>query len=127
MEALARAGYLVLAPDHEDARCGAARGKGRLCVRPEEPFRDQERWSDAVYRDRAGDLRSLLDAATREGSFEGAPVDPRRIGVAGHSLGGYTALGLAGAWPSWRDPRVRAVIALSPYSAPSSTTATSAA
>jgi predicted dienelactone hydrolase len=41
-----------------------------------------------------------------------------RIGVAGHSLGGYTALGLAGAWPSWKDPRIKAVLALSPFCSP---------
>ncbi len=36
----------------------------------------------------------------------------------GHSLGGYTVLGLAGAWPEWRDPRFKAVLALAPYSLP---------
>jgi predicted dienelactone hydrolase len=37
----------------------------------------------------------------------------------GHSLGGYTVLGLAGAWASWSaQPAPRAVLALSPYVAP---------
>ncbi|HKF25924.1 MAG TPA: hypothetical protein VKB24_08105, partial [Candidatus Acidoferrum sp.] len=35
-----------------------------------------------------------------------------------HSLGGYTALGLAGGWSSWKDPRFKAVLALSPYCSP---------
>ena len=34
------------------------------------------------------------------------------------SLGGYTALGLAGAWAKWKDARVKAVLALSPYCTP---------
>jgi pimeloyl-ACP methyl ester carboxylesterase len=34
----------------------------------------------------------------------------------GHSLGGYTVLGLAGAWPSWKLEGVKAALALSPYS-----------
>ena len=29
-------------------------------------------------------------------------VDWSRFGLAGHSVGGYPALGLAGGWPSWR-------------------------
>jgi hypothetical protein len=49
----------------------------------------------------------------REFAWTGA-----RVGVAGHSLGGYTVLGLAGGWPSWKDPRIRAVLAPSPYSSP---------
>jgi predicted dienelactone hydrolase len=36
----------------------------------------------------------------------------------GHSLGGYTVLGLGGAWPSWRMPGVRAIVALTPYALP---------
>ncbi|MFI4868531.1 MAG: alpha/beta hydrolase family protein [Steroidobacterales bacterium] len=45
-------------------------------------------------------------------------ADPSRFGLVGHSLGGYTALGLAGAWPDWKLDGVRAVLALSPYSQP---------
>jgi predicted dienelactone hydrolase len=51
-------------------------------------------------------------------NFAGLPVDRNRIGIAGHSLGGYTVLGLAGGWASWKDPRVKAVLALSPYCSP---------
>jgi predicted dienelactone hydrolase len=40
------------------------------------------------------------------------------VGLIGHSLGGYTVLGLAGGWPSWRRPEVKAVLAWSPYCAP---------
>ena len=36
----------------------------------------------------------------------------------GHSLGGYTVLGLAGGWRDWRDPRIKAVLALAPFSTP---------
>ena len=45
-------------------------------------------------------------------------VDWSRLGLAGHSLGGYTVLGLCGAWPSWKLSGVKAVLALSPYSQP---------
>jgi predicted dienelactone hydrolase len=40
------------------------------------------------------------------------------VALAGHSLGGYTVLGLAGAWPSWKIDGIKAVLALSPYCSP---------
>jgi predicted dienelactone hydrolase len=112
-EALAGAGYLVLAPNHQDALCG----KGGF-PKAEESFLKAENWTDATYRDRADDLRAILDALFAAKSFHDVPVDRRRVGLAGHSLGGYTVLGLAGAWPSWKDSRVKAVLALSPYCEP---------
>ena len=120
MEALARAGYLVLAPNHADARCGSARGqrRGAGFGRPEEPFQNPEKWTDATYKDRADDIRAVVDETLRGENFQGVSVDASRVGLAGHSLGGYTALGLGGAWPSWKDHRVKAVLALSPYSNP---------
>jgi predicted dienelactone hydrolase len=108
-----RAGYLVLAPNHRDAGCGR-----RRIGRPQEPFRDTAKWSERTYADRREDLQALLDAALARSSFEGFPVDASRVGIAGHSLGGYTALGLAGGWPSWKDARVKAVLALSPHCSP---------
>ena len=120
-EGLAQAGYLVLAPHHQDGACRSL-GRGllveKLTKRPEEPFRNPEAWSDATHRDRRDDVEAVLDAVLKEPSFEGVPVDRGRIGLAGHSLGGYTVLGLAGAWPSWKDPRVKAVLALAPYCEP---------
>ena len=38
--------------------------------------------------------------------------------LVGHSLGGYTVLGVGGGWAHWKDPRVKAILALSPYAAP---------
>ena len=122
MRALAQAGYLVLAPNHKDATCGSARdtwypGK-MLAERPQVRFRDAQQWSDATYRDRRDDIESVLDAVLQEHSFQGVPIDSSLVGISGHSLGGYTALGLAGAWPSWKDHRIKAVLALSPHCSP---------
>jgi predicted dienelactone hydrolase len=122
MEALARAGYLVLAPNHEDARCGSARtGENSTRFaggRPEQPFQKPEQWSDATYEKRANDIRSLLDALPGGKLLQDVAVDLKRIGIAGHSLGGYTALGMAGAWLSWKDPRIKTVLALSAFCTP---------
>src|SRR5438034_7660456 len=49
MEALAEAGYFVIAPNHKDARCGSARNGLRAV--PEAPFRKDKSWSDQTYRD----------------------------------------------------------------------------
>jgi len=112
MQAFTAAGYVVLAPDHRDAGC-----RGGVDEPPQAPLREPELWSEATYRDRADDIRRVIEAAVADDRF--APrVDAARIGLVGHSLGGYTVLGLAGAWPSWRLPGIKAVLALSPYSAP---------
>lgn len=115
MDAFARAGYLVAAPNHQDAFFGA---KGRSFPRAQEPFAKDHQWSEATYKDRRADIEALLDAITAEKTFEGVRVDAGRIALAGHSLGGYTVLGLGGGWPSWKDARVKAVLALSPFCTP---------
>jgi predicted dienelactone hydrolase len=121
-EALAASGYLVVAPNHADGRCGTARrSAGGFSVgrpQPEASFGDAKSWSDSTYRDRLTDIKTILDTILRAPTWEGVPVDAQRIGIAGHSLGGYTALGMAGAWPSWRDPRIKAVLGLSPWCLP---------
>jgi predicted dienelactone hydrolase len=121
-EALAASGYLVVAPNHADGRCGTARqSTGALSARipqPEASFGDPKSWTDSTYRARYTDIEAVLDSVLHTSTFEGVSVDAKRVGIAGHSLGGYTALAVAGAWPSWRDPRIKAVLALSPWCAP---------
>lgn len=110
---LAARGYWVFAPRHADARCGARRG-----VPPAIPFRLPAEWSDATYLNRANDLLAV------HGALQASPVyakrlDFSRVGYVGHSLGGYTVVGLAGGWRAWgTPPGLRAVLALSPYVEP---------
>lgn len=113
MEAFARAGYIVFAPNHRDASCG----RGNRPEKPNASFRTPEAWTDAVFRDRADDLRRLRDAIGADERFA-SRADLGRVGLVGHSLGGYTVLGMAGAWPAWKLEGFRAVLALSPYSQP---------
>jgi predicted dienelactone hydrolase len=115
MDAFADAGYLVLAPNHADATCNGA--SGRWSDKPATPLGYPEDWTAKDFRDRAEDVGRLLDALRTDERFRGR-ADLARLGLAGHSLGGYTVLGLAGAWPEWKLPGVRAVLALSPYSQP---------
>jgi len=76
-------------------------------------LRKPEEWNDATFRDRGDDVRHLIEAARSDGDLGRA--DWSRLGLAGHSLGGYTVLTLAGARPQWKVSGVKAVLALSPY------------
>jgi predicted dienelactone hydrolase len=115
MEAFAAAGYLVFAPNHRDATC--AGGSARWSERSAVPFKDGDAWTDSSYADRSGDMQKLVRAIGTDAHY-GPRADLTHIGLAGHSLGGYTVLGLSGAWPAWRMPHVAAVLALSPYVQP---------
>jgi predicted dienelactone hydrolase len=118
-EELARHGYVVAAPDHDDATfCTVdnTRGSFRNMV-PQVPLGDPAAWTDQTYLDRRDDLEDLIDALLADPVFA-QQIDANAIGAAGHSLGGYTVLGLGGAWPSWKDLRVKAVLAFSPYIQP---------
>jgi predicted dienelactone hydrolase len=113
-EAAARAGYLVVAPQHADRNCvaaGAEPGDSDGFAAKPPLF-----WTDRDYDDRRDDVRKALAAMRADARFRDA--DYARIGLVGHSLGGYTVLGLAGAWPSWTLEGARAVVALSPYVRP---------
>lgn len=112
MRALADAGYLVLAPRHADSNC-------RLSIPglSRQGFKPSLFWSDDDFRDRADDVRRIVAALPHDARFRGR-VDSSRLALVGHSLGGYTVLGLGGAWPSWKLEGVRAILAFTPYSLP---------
>jgi len=127
MKHLADSGYIVIAPDHADANCDRF-AKGGLrstlqamrpgkSMRPEKPFRTPEVWTDKTEADRKEDILFALSSMLDDRKYKNY-VDLERIGLIGHSLGGYTVLGLAGAWPSWKDKRFKAVLALSPFMEP---------
>jgi dienelactone hydrolase len=118
-EELARHGYVVVAPDHADALfCHIdpeALGPSSRPVRPS--FARADTWTDATFADRRDDIEATIDGLLADKDFSDV-IDAKNIGAMGHSLGGYTVVGMAGGWPSWRDPRIRAVLALSPYVTP---------
>ena len=108
-EVLASHGFVVVAADHSgdtafDAFLGTAvEEHENLELRP----RDVSVVLDAVL------------AADDDRGWLGGHIDPARIGIAGHSFGGTTALALAGGTPSTpADPRVRAVVGMAAYTRP---------
>jgi predicted dienelactone hydrolase len=123
-QALADAGYAVLAPNHKDKGCkryttGLAAGLWKMMTGrgPDKSFGDDAAWNPSTEVSRHDDVEALLDFALSHAPYKSA-IDPSRIGLMGHSLGGYTVLGLAGGWPQWRDTRFKAVLALAPFSTP---------
>jgi predicted dienelactone hydrolase len=111
--ALAKHGYIVVAPNHRDSSCG---GKGTPADAMEF-FSHPEMWNDQSYRHRDMDIRELIDSLKADPQWS-KRIDWSKIGIVGQSLGGYTALSLAGAWPQWKTEGVKAVLALAPYTAP---------
>ena len=79
-------------------------------------------WTDLKYRDRKEDLTALLDQMLAWNGKAGSPwegrIDAKRVGAMGHSLGGYTVLGLVGGWPRWKDDRIKAAVLFSPFAQP---------
>lgn len=115
MRSIAAAGYLVIAPNHNDSAVWLG-GEGKASFQAS--FDDPESWTDATYRDRYEDILAVYRSIPNEPKvaqlYDNGPVI-----LIGHSLGGYTTLGMAGARPAWASEIAPVgVIALSPFSAP---------
>ena len=117
-EELARHGYVVAAPDHTDAACAIGSDDVKLGnIGTDNSFLTPARWTDQSEIDRLHDLRAVIDLVANDPQLARI-VDVSHIGAVGHSLGGYTVIGMAGGWPAWKTPEIKAVLALSPYVEP---------
>jgi predicted dienelactone hydrolase len=119
-EELARNGYVVAAPDHADAalcHTTPSAAAGAVPQPRQPPILDPSAWDASSRVDRRDDVEAVIDGLLNNPEFQPV-IDARHIGLAGHSLGGYTVVGIAGGWPSWLDQRIHAVLALSPYVMP---------
>lgn len=117
MRALAERGMLVAAPDHEDASPACPRLSADASFPAD--LANPGSWNDGLRASRGKNLRDLRAALEADGRL-GAMIDPDRAALVGHSLGGYTVLGLAGGWPAWSTGmgKVTAVVALASFARP---------
>lgn len=118
-ESLAKAGYIVAAITYRDANtnCG---GSGNQTDQP--PISQPSTWTSDAYLYRKYDTSALIDKLismnSDSSSFLYGSVRVDNMGFVGHSLGGYTGIGLVGGWSSWLDSRIHAALLLSPFSQP---------
>lgn len=138
-EHLASHGYIVIAPTHAGSDTAAAqdeiRKRVRDRVRPGKAKHDEAQQrltflqassSDPDnLRNRPRDISFVIDQLSKDEKL--APIaDIEHIGMGGHSFGAYTGFAIAGMTidlpespdggpaKSFRDPRVKAVVAMSP-------------
>jgi predicted dienelactone hydrolase len=110
MRALAARGMLVAAPDHKDKGSNCPHGRPNPDEVASKFF--------GPHEDRRDDFKALRAALPADPALARWPIDPDRVVLVGHSLGGYTVLGLAGALPGWDMNGIAAVVALAPYAQP---------
>ncbi|MBI4751782.1 MAG: dienelactone hydrolase family protein [Acidobacteria bacterium] len=94
-------GYVVAALDHSETL------SQELARRESETEEQKTRRWEVVISNRVPDARFLLDSLLSQGTE--LNLDPNRIGIVGHSFGGWTALALPDV-----DERIQAVVALAP-------------
>lgn len=115
MRALAERGMLVAAPDHKDVSLACPKALVPSSLAFDLVIRLY--WNPNLRKDRRDDIRELRTALGTSTTY-GRLIDPNRTALVGHSLGGYTVLGLAGGWPGWKMNGVTAVVALASYARP---------
>lgn len=116
-------GYVTIQPTHDDSAV-QRRNTGEENIRFMKAVRDALK-KPALWESRPRDISFVLDALSslpdRVPGLVGR-MDTGRIGVGGHSMGSYTTEAIAGALidlpghpgSNFADPRVKAVLCLSP-------------
>jgi dienelactone hydrolase len=118
MRALSQAGFLVVAPNHDDRATFCPDRAPRADDLPRDFLVRAATEGSTFYDERGKNLRDLR-AALKVDAELSSQIDFSSVALVGHSLGGYTVLGLAGAWPGrWRMDEIDAVVALAPFVQP---------
>ena len=101
---LASHGYVVAALDHSEVFAP------ELARRENETAEQKAARLEALIANRVPDVRFLLDHLLEGEAWKSdARLDATRVGIVGHSFGGWTALAAPDV-----EPRIRAVVALAP-------------
>ena len=115
-EALARRGWIVACPDHNDRYSAFRIRTGRpgdfdrtKFIKHAQEIAASGPDSRVPYLYRLDEMKTVLNGMLESGTF-GKLIDQNKIAVGGHSFGGYTALGLCGAISECLDSRIKAVL-----------------
>lgn len=118
-EALAARGWIVACPDHHDKHSAVRIRTGQVEDFDRPGFLQQAKEIAASgpgdrdkYLYRLDEMSLVLDGVISSDQF-GKLIDRDRVAVGGHSLGGFTALGLSGTIKERHDPRIKAVLLFS--------------
>jgi predicted dienelactone hydrolase len=131
-ETMARHGIIVVAVDHTDdfylaripASWKAEQERGQAIKALAYGLKVRNKWLDEeavasrpVIAYRPAQIRAAIDFMLSASKDPGSPfsgrIDESKIGVMGHSFGGWTTMAVAGGVKSMADPRIRAAIAFS--------------
>ncbi len=105
-ETLASHGFVVTAPNHTGNTAGDA------FFTASDPFAVSARNRP---RDVSAVIGRMIERTRTPGDRLHRVVNPYRIGVTGHSFGGFTSLAVAGGYGDYApDPRVRAILPIAP-------------
>jgi len=117
-EYLARSGFVVVAPDHNDdlsavrIRGGADANLPKIWENALKIARSEKSFDHKKFEYRLKEIRfacdKILELSKEENSPFSGMIDEKRIAIAGHSLGSYTALGVTGMRE--KDERFKAAV-----------------
>jgi len=124
MESLARSGYVVVAADHNDAVSslritGPGQTDAKTVMKHRSAiFRRGVNLGRDAYAYRMLELKTVIDKILAESKDTDSPlagmIDPNRIGVLAHGLGGYAAMSMMGMSADHTDKRIKVAVLYSP-------------
>ena len=128
MEYLASHGYVVAAPDHNDAASwlrmtppadGEARADVKTILRARSAIvRRGIELNREKYAYRILEVKTVIDKMLAENKDTESPlagmIDPERIGLFAHGLGGFAAMSMMGMSEDHAEPRIKAAVLFSP-------------